>query len=209
MRKFDPIYPPPKKNYPPPPRTYPPPPYGFDASVFPRHLMKQCERIVKEGRFQVQRPTSILSGGYDAMYDLKQPIVGSSTVCIVVLERLANTLYSANLGYSGCLVVRSCSIVHRTAMQQHFFNTPFQLAMLPPPVPGEAEGGILSDRVVDCSEERFQLQVGDIVMVATDGLFDNLADSHILKELNYLDKKVMLLIFYLKKLLLHNFAVET
>ncbi|XP_075248639.1 uncharacterized protein LOC142341525 [Convolutriloba macropyga] len=163
--------------------------YGVDASVFPRHLMKQCERIVKEGRFQVQRPTSILSGGYDAMYDLKQPIVGSSTVCIVVLERLANTLYSANLGDSGCLVVRSGSIVHRTAMQQHFFNTPFQLAMLPPPVPGEAEGGILSDRVVDCSEERFQLQVGDIVMVATDGLFDNLADSHILKELNYLDKK--------------------
>ena len=45
-------------------------------------------------------------------------------------------------------------------------------------------------RVGDCSEERFQLQVGDIVMVATDGLFDNLADSHILNELNSLHRKV-------------------
>ena len=50
---------------------------------------------------------------------------------------------------------------------------------------------ILSDAVHDCAEDRFQLQVGDLVMVATDGLFDNLADIHILKELNYLCNKVI------------------
>ena len=48
--------------------------YGVDASVFPRHLMQQCERVVKEGRFQSHNPSSILSGGYDAMADMKQPI---------------------------------------------------------------------------------------------------------------------------------------
>ena len=104
----------------------------------------------------------------------------------------------ANLGDSGCLVVRSGSIVHRTQMQQHFFNTPFQLAMLPAHStssdddnPNANENNILSDAVHDCAEDRFQLQVGDLVMVATDGLFDNLADIHILKELNYLCNKVI------------------
>ena len=53
---------------------------------------------------------------------------------------------------------------------------------------------ILSDRVHDCAEDRFQLQVGDLVMVATDGLFDNLADNHILHELNYLSNKVSLVL---------------
>lgn len=68
--------------------------------------------------------------------------LGSSTACIVVLDRTSHRLHTANLGDSGFLVVRGGEVVHRSDEQQHYFNTPFQLSIAPP----EAEGVVLSDR---------------------------------------------------------------
>lgn len=75
---------------------------------------------------------------------LLSPFPGSSTACIVVLDRQQHRLHTANLGDSGFLVVRGGEVVHRSDEQQHYFNTPFQLSIAPP----EAEGDILSDRLV-------------------------------------------------------------
>lgn len=69
-------------------------------------------------------------------------LAGSSTACIVVLDRTSHRLHTANLGDSGFLVVRGGEVVHRSDEQQHYFNTPFQLSIAPP----EAEGVVLSDR---------------------------------------------------------------
>lgn len=70
------------------------------------------------------------------------PSPGSSTACIVVLDRQRHRLHTANLGDSGFLVVRGGEVVHRSDEQQHYFNTPFQLSIAPP----GAEGAVLSDR---------------------------------------------------------------
>ena len=67
---------------------------------------------------------------------------GSSTACIVVLDRQSHQLHTANLGDSGFLLVRGGEVVHRSDEQQHYFNTPFQLSIAPP----GAEGAVLSDR---------------------------------------------------------------
>lgn len=67
---------------------------------------------------------------------------GSSTACIVILDRQSHRLHTANLGDSGFLVVRGGEVVHRSDEQQHYFNTPFQLSIAPP----GAEGAVLSDR---------------------------------------------------------------
>ena len=69
-------------------------------------------------------------------------ILGSCTACIVSLYKQENTLYTANLGDSGFLVIRSGKVLHRSEEQQHYFNTPFQLAM----APTRLEGVVLSDR---------------------------------------------------------------
>lgn len=68
--------------------------------------------------------------------------VGSSTACIVVLDRRSHRLHTCNLGDSGFLVVRGGEVIHRSNEQQHYFNTPFQLSIAPP----GAEGAVLSDR---------------------------------------------------------------
>lgn len=71
---------------------------------------------------------------------------GSSTACIVILDRQSHQLHTANLGDSGFLVVRGGEVVHRSDEQQHYFNTPFQLSIAPP----GAEGAVLSDRYHVC-----------------------------------------------------------
>ena len=70
--------------------------------------------------------------------------IGSSTACIVTLNREERRVYSANLGDSGFLIIRDGEVVHRSEEQQHYFNTPFQLAVAPP----SQQGLVLSDRYV-------------------------------------------------------------
>lgn len=67
---------------------------------------------------------------------------GSSTACVIVLNRQTSTVYTANIGDSGFVIVRHGEVVHRSEEQQHYFNTPFQLSM---PPPGHS-GLVLSDR---------------------------------------------------------------
>ncbi|CAB1318414.1 unnamed protein product [Coregonus sp. 'balchen'] len=106
----------------------------------------------------------------------------SSTACIVVLDRQSHQLHTCNLGDSGFLVVRGGEVVHRSDEQQHYFNTPFQLSIAPP----GAEGVVLSDSPEAADSSSFDVQLGDIILTASDGLFDNMPDYMILQELKKL-----------------------
>ena len=65
----------------------------------------------------------------------------------MVLDKKSQMLHSANLGDSGFLVIRRGSVVHQSSEQQHYFNTPYQLAI---PPPGQA-GAVIQDRWVSHS----------------------------------------------------------
>ena len=54
--------------------------------------------------------------------------VGSSTACFAVLDGSRALLSIANLGDSGCRVVRRGALVLATSPQEHTFNMPYQLA---------------------------------------------------------------------------------
>ncbi|XP_072033810.1 protein phosphatase PTC7 homolog [Amphiura filiformis] len=151
--------------------------YGIDPSQFPGQLMKACERIVKNGNFTTS-PVQIIATSYQELLENKSALIGSSTACIVIFDNDTHTLHSANLGDSGFLVVRSGRIVHRSEDQQHYFNTPFQLSI---PPPGLAT--ILNDSPESASSSTFAVKEGDIILVATDGLFDNMSEEMILKEI--------------------------
>ncbi|XP_026130393.1 protein phosphatase PTC7 homolog [Carassius auratus] len=156
--------------------------YGVDPSQFSATLMKTCERLVKEGRFTPSSPVGILTSGYYELLQNKVPLLGSSTACIVVLDRRSHRIHTCNLGDSGFLVVRGGEVVHRSDEQQHYFNTPFQLSIAPPGV----EGVVLSDSPEAADSSTFDVQLGDIILTATDGLFDNMPDYMILQELKKL-----------------------
>lgn len=58
-------------------------------------------------------------------------LIGSSTACIVILNRDSCTMHTANIGDSGFVIVRHGKVVHKSEEQQHYFNTPYQLGVPP------------------------------------------------------------------------------
>ncbi|KAL1494512.1 hypothetical protein ABEB36_010098 [Hypothenemus hampei] len=153
--------------------------YGIDPGEFSLHLMKTCERLVNLGRFTPNNPSELLANSYYELLHHKKAILGSSTACVVLLNRENSTLYTANIGDSGFMVVRKGRVIRRSEEQQHYFNTPFQLSLPPPGYRAD----VLSDRPESASSDNFPVEDGDVILVATDGVFDNLPQNIILNEL--------------------------
>ncbi|XP_013413535.1 protein phosphatase PTC7 homolog [Lingula anatina] len=156
--------------------------YGVDPSQFAHSLMRTCERLVSEGHFRPESPEAIIAASYSELMENKVPLLGSSTACVVSLFREEKTIYTANLGDSGFLLIRNGNVVHRSEEQTHYFNTPFQLAVAPP----MQEGLVLSDSPESAQRTSFSVEEGDIIVVGTDGLFDNMSEGMILEHLKTL-----------------------
>jgi protein phosphatase PTC7 len=135
--------------------------------------------MVNSGHFTPRDPVDVLSSGYYEVQQEKAPLIGSCTACVVALHREESTIYTANLGDSGFRVIRAGKIVHRSQEQQHYFNTPFQLAV----APSDMQGLVLSDSPDSAETSSFVVQEGDIIILGTDGLFDNMKDEMILKHI--------------------------
>ncbi|CAG2057623.1 unnamed protein product [Timema podura] len=153
--------------------------YGIDPGEFSNFLMRTCERLVSCGRFVPTEPAGLLARSYYELLESKQPILGSSTACVMVLNAETRTAYAANIGDSGFVLVRKGEVVHRSEEQQHYFNTPFQLSL---PPPGHS-GLVLSDRPESADTSNFTVEDGDVILLATDGVFDNVPDHLLLSEL--------------------------
>ncbi|KAI8467711.1 MAG: hypothetical protein J3K34DRAFT_460248 [Monoraphidium minutum] len=85
----------------------------------------------------------------------------------------AYDLHISNLGDCGVRVIRNGEIVLATQPQQHDFNLPFQLS----------HPRLFPETDIADSADRYVLEVedGDIVIAASDGLFDNMWDDQLLQ----------------------------
>ncbi|KAK2725758.1 protein phosphatase PTC7 homolog [Artemia franciscana] len=153
--------------------------YGVDPGLFSSGLLRAVDNLVSLGMITPSRPASLLASAFRELRNSKMQVVGSSTACLLVLSREDNKLYSANIGDSGFLVVRGGEVVHRSEEQQHYFNTPYQLSL---PPPGQ-RGHVLSDSPESADQSQFPVQDGDVILMATDGVFDNVPDTVLLGEL--------------------------
>ena len=94
----------------------------------------------------------------------------------------ANT--SASLGDSGFVQLRLNAVHHYSNPQTHAFNTPYQLSIIPPKVLARSRAlgsQPLSDYPKDASVTGHQLRHGDVLVFATDGVWDNLSSLDLLK----------------------------
>jgi len=153
--------------------------YGVDPGQFSVNLMKCCERLVLAGYFKENQPAKLLAQGFREMQENKQQIIGSSTACLLMFSHTDLKLYTANIGDSGFLVVRHGAVVHRSQEQQHYFNTPFQLSL----PPTELQSEVLSDRPESADRYEFSVEDGDVILLATDGIFDNVPDNVLVEEM--------------------------
>ncbi|VDL17682.1 unnamed protein product [Hymenolepis diminuta] len=153
--------------------------YGIDPSNFSMTFMSTCQKLAQSGRFKPSEPMLLVTESYYEVLDAKTPLLGSATFCVISLCRRDGRLHTVCLGDSGYLVIRRGVIVKRSFNQKHALNTPFQVACLPP----NEHGQFYRDSPQEAIQDSVSLEANDLVVVGTDGLFDNLTDHMILQEL--------------------------
>lgn len=125
----------------------------------------------------------VMQKGYEAVCHDRSIKAGGSTA-VVALLREKGLLEVANLGDSGFIVLRLNGVYAASEPQIHAFNTPFQLSVVPPSMLLRAAafgGAQLMDQPRDAELSLLQLRHGDVVVLATDGLWDNLFNQDILR----------------------------
>lgn len=101
---------------------------------------------------------------------------GSSTICVGVLDKISGWLDLANLGDSCAVVFRRGHLQLMTERRQHSFNKPLQLTLDPS---GKARGN-----PNEADHQRLRLENGDVLIMATDGLWDNMFMDQIEERLH-------------------------
>ncbi|KAF8530165.1 phosphatase 2C-like domain-containing protein [Hysterangium stoloniferum] len=97
---------------------------------------------------------------------------GSATALLAVLPPASRSLLIAHLGDCAICLVRDGAIAYRSEEMQHAFNYPLQLGPASPTLPAHA-------RTVE-----IQVREGDIVILSSDGMTDNLWDEDVLDEVH-------------------------
>ncbi|KAI8971785.1 phosphatase 2C-like domain-containing protein [Mycotypha africana] len=161
---------------------------GANPALYSRKLMHyaqiELDRIktnVRPQQLQVKPdPVQVLESAYHmtTLDAQNEGIVGSTTACIVILCQ--DELRIANLGDCGVSVIRQNDYIFRSEEQQHSFNFPYQL------------GTASFDSPSDAQQFTVKIEEGDIIIVGSDGLFDNLYDEEILEEVTSCIEKSMM-----------------
>lgn len=138
---------------------------GVDSGKYSRELMKNAESAVRKQKLEdcngSGNTIDLMKVLNEAFSNTKSR--GSSTACILTLSN--DTLHAVNVGDSGFVVIREGTIVYKSEMQQSKFNCPFQL--------GNEK---TSDDPSVAEKISFPVKAGDVIVLGTDGLFDNVHD---------------------------------
>ncbi|KAL9652851.1 hypothetical protein ABK040_010883 [Willaertia magna] len=158
---------------------------GIDASLMARQMMQNCFFYSFHSEL-IKHPLQLMQLAYNEIIEKKQVTAGSTTCCLLMIsEENPNILLSANLGDSGFLVLRNKNgdnnyqIVYRSIPQQHYHNAPYQLAVVPHYLTNKFQ-----DEPTDAMCDAIPIENDDIIILASDGLFDNLYDQQIVDLVN-------------------------
>ncbi|KAJ0743919.1 putative protein-serine/threonine phosphatase [Helianthus annuus] len=133
---------------------------GTGPGVYAHELMKTCEEIVLDTcSVTVTNPVELLCRGVK-----ETNMSGSSNVLLANFN--GQVLHVANIGDTGFLVIRHGAIYKKSSPSLHEFHFALQVEDSDDPL-----------QLVE--ESLIELEVGDIVISATDGLFDNLYEREI------------------------------
>jgi protein phosphatase PTC7 len=152
---------------------------GIDAGLFSQQLVEYCRQAVELGTTDVLRVLQF------AMKHVRRAgTQGSSTACIVLIDTLQGRLAAANVGDSGFVLLGrgvgshrgagssrgQLQIRYRSPQQEHSFGHPYQL--------GHHDA---ADEPEDAMLTTMPVYPGDVIVVGSDGLFDNLHDEEIVE----------------------------
>ncbi|KAF3794226.1 putative protein phosphatase 2C 71 [Nymphaea thermarum] len=132
---------------------------GINAGLYARELMDNCFKLASDHGGTLIKPEQLL---LHAAAETNS--AGSSTVLVAKFD--GQVLHIANLGDSGFIIIRNGSVFKKSTPMVYGFNFPVQIQR------GDDPSGIVE-------EYEIVLDQGDVIVMATDGLFDNLYDEEI------------------------------
>ncbi|KAF8321329.1 hypothetical protein DL93DRAFT_2040592, partial [Clavulina sp. PMI_390] len=157
---------------------------GGNSALFSRRLMHHCSEELS----RLYPPSASLQPPPPPAYDRTLEVchsdgtLGSSTALIALLLSPSSPTSSSSVSHSqqprlriahvgDCLIglIRDNELVFRSSEQQHRFNYPYQLGPQSQTTPQK-----------DAFRIDLPVQEGDIIVLATDGLGDNLWDEDLL-----------------------------
>lgn len=175
--------------------------YGVDPRDFSRMLMGECQNILREASSECSAtggtscsmisPAELLARSYERTKEAN--VIGSSTACVGVFDSVHHQLHFSNIGDSGIIVLRHIDSDVASALQRNrttprnerksdlriafvsqqqlkSFNHPYQMGWT-----GEEvidKNSSFKEASDSCTSSVHILR-GDIIIMATDGLFDN------------------------------------
>ncbi|XP_070492819.1 uncharacterized protein [Chironomus tepperi] len=168
--------------------------YGVNPKIFTRELLKSINvqfkllkntTIAEHDKRKISFLLYIISKAYENVQKTKKFIrFGSCTLVTLSLNIKTLFMNSYVLGDSGFMIIRNNRIIYRSKDLLHGFNFPYQLAFMNEHSNSPFDGFI----------RPFKLRVNDVIIVGSDGLFDNLYDDAILyyvrNEVKYLNPKI-------------------
>ena len=171
---------------------------GVDPAAFASGLLEHAQGAVSAAAgvgAEPPAPIHVLVSGWAGVQAAKT--VGSSTALVASVDHAYNQFATANLGDSGALVLRRVGpeaalgtmdmqgaggeegdwqVVFRTGQQLHAFNHPYQVGF-----DDQREGEGAFDRPEAADVARTPVGPGDIIVLASDGLFDNMHEEELVE----------------------------
>ena len=149
---------------------------GVDPAIYSNELVRNIKKyFLDEGLNSYNDPITLFA---KACVNTKS--MGSSTCCLCVLDLEKNYIHTLNLGDSGYMILRPIQnaeknevnsfdlhLIYKSEEQTHEFNFPYQVGT----------GGDHPESAIKMVHEFHE---NDIIVLATDGLWDNLYDTQIL-----------------------------
>ncbi|ORZ18744.1 phosphatase 2C-like domain-containing protein [Absidia repens] len=153
---------------------------GVDPALFSWTLMNNAAAAAKdENSLDAHH---ILDTAFHQLQEGGKVEAGSSTACILDLCKMTGKMTTCNLGDSAFLLIRDQKVVYESPSQQHYFNCPYQLTVVPETYPDRDL--FVTDMPKDGDQKSFFLKDGDIILLATDGYFDNVYSHETLALVN-------------------------
>lgn len=133
---------------------------NVDPALFSRELVANVSSLV--GNVEVNDDPRILIKGAHAATSS----IGSATVLVSVFKN--GILKIGSVGDCGLRVIRKGQMIFSTFPLEHYFDCPYQLS-----------SESVTQTYLDAIVSTVNLQVGDTIVMGSDGLFDNIFDQEI------------------------------
>jgi len=155
--------------------------FGVNSAAYATDLMEIAEATMTSSPSSSEVPAEQRALDACRAAEEKSTKFGASTISVMALE--GSTVGCANLGDSGFMILRKGSagmtIIHKSVDQQHGWNCPYQLMRIPPVLAAKFPN-FPQDHAADSDTYSYEVEEGDLILLFSDGMRDNLHAHEIL-----------------------------